>query len=279
VSFHNQREALLVTLLSATVCDVRGLPPTGGVGSGSRRSRCPAERSTRESGRVLIRSERVYLISRRGEIVCTAWEKCGCRRDSVQALAKKHDFTVLGNEIRHEDMVGEATRRRGSGVNGVFGEHPVRGIDANDDVVEVDLELGVKPRTVPRRPLTPAGPSKRLGRPNDTKNGISKTPSSAKSADAFSGSRKLVRYSLSSVFASDICPPLLNRVWRAAPAALSGKDNRCVKETCDMGDEQIRVLEQCAVTGVGIDDELGVGDVLGEKVRVDSGDHDIAVCR
>jgi hypothetical protein len=71
-------------------------------------------------------------------------EQCGCCSDGVQALAKKRDLAVLGNEIRHEQMVGEPTRRRDCGVNGVLGEDLVWGVDANDDVVEVDLELGVE---------------------------------------------------------------------------------------------------------------------------------------
>src|SRR6478736_1292983 len=119
--------------------------------------------------------------------------------------------------------------------------------------------------------LTPAGPSKREGKPRDTKNGISKTPSSANSADAFSRSRKFRRYSLRRVFASDIGPPLLDVVSSShstsgsvgsvgkghsvAAGCLqcgcgfglgggSGEGNRRVKKTCDVGDEQTGVLEQ-----------------------------------
>ena len=74
----------------------------------------------------------------------TAREQRGCRCDGVQGLAKKRDLSVLGNEIRHEQMVGEPTRWRGCGVNGVLGEHLVRGVDANDDIIGVYLELWVE---------------------------------------------------------------------------------------------------------------------------------------
>jgi len=91
-----------------------------------------------------FRSECVDLVGRRGEILRPAREQRGCRCDGVEPFAKKGDLPVLGNEIGHEQVVGESARRCGRGVNAVLGEHLVRGIDANDDIIEVYLELGVE---------------------------------------------------------------------------------------------------------------------------------------
>ena len=44
-----------------------------------------------------------------------------------------------------------------------------------------------------------------------------------------------------------------------------------------MTGECARVLKQCTMTGVRIDDELGIGQMLAESERVDSRNHRVVV--
>ena len=109
-------------------------------------------------------------------------------------------------------MVGPPTCRCGCGVSDVFGKHLIGGVDEDGDVLVVELEVGVVVQDGGEQALDAHRPLKRVGKPSDTKKGISKTPSSANSAAAFSGLPMLPRNSLSRVFASDICPPIGDRL-------------------------------------------------------------------
>ena len=105
-------------------------------------------------------------------------------------------------------MVGPPTCRCGCGVSDVFGKHLIGGVDEDGDVLVVELEVGVVVQDGGEQALDAHRPLKRVGKPSDTKKGISKTPSSANSAAAFSGLPMLPRNSFSRVFASDTCPPI-----------------------------------------------------------------------
>jgi hypothetical protein len=72
-------------------------------------------------------------------------------------------------------------------VSDVFGEHLLRGVDEDGDVLVVELEVGVVVQDGGEDALDPHRPLKRVGKPSDTKKGSPKTPSSANGAAAFSG--------------------------------------------------------------------------------------------
>src|SRR6266851_2174965 len=55
----------------------------------------------------------------------------------------------------------------------------------------------------------------------------------------------------------------------------SSEGDIVIEEASDMTYEQVRVLEQGAVAGVRIQDELCVGNVLRQDVRVDRRHHDV----
>src|SRR6185312_7548226 len=89
------------------------------------------------------RSEGVNLVGRLGQVMGAAGEQCRRCCDGVQGFANQLDLTVLGNEATHEQMVGQSTRRGGGGVNDVFREDLVRGLDEDGDVLVLELEVGV----------------------------------------------------------------------------------------------------------------------------------------
>ena len=44
-----------------------------------------------------------------------------------------------------------------------------------------------------------------------------------------------------------------------------------------MGQKEIRVLEERSVAGVGVDDQLRIGDLLRERERIEGRDHHVPI--
>jgi len=110
----------------------------------------------------VVRGDREDLILRIGQVVDTAGQEgLGCG-DHVQRLPHQLDPAVLGHETGSEQVMEGAPGRLRRRVGHVFGEHLLRGVDQDVDVLgreaEVQVEPGERGLELADRLATPVAP-------------------------------------------------------------------------------------------------------------------------